>query len=722
MRKILPAVVLSAFALSGCWSRPAVDEEPKSKTRSETPVAGKSAAGPKTVQRTSMEGTWVVQMSYELFPQGPFGWIPVCLLNISQQSGKLIPEMTAVVPRLKGLRIKSADIGEQSAHLVLEHQRYRLDVLVTLDKTAALGNVVLVSAEKLLSVPARLLATNEKRLEAFRPAPHEHHIDLKQAMESFMKQQSAEGLDAFIKKYPRSPLACYAVYARNPIVAVHSLSDPRPAAHDIREHVKRVEALEAVWGRRTVVLAKLELAQHLIRWIDPSTHLRRDDTNLEIASELIRDIGSPESETLLNDTQKRRLAGLKESLRHEQNVVAVLDAKDPQQRSEAMARVDRYFEAGPTYLPWALYALAEGNRNAGNVDKSLEQFARLLVMPGATFTLKHELEARWRKTPDLRKRLEELWAKKDRGKAVLDDYLAREYRKLMRDMLPNLVATRPPKYRTRTHLCELFTSCDDPASVGADVATQIVQRTHKSADVVVLRYHLDHPRPNPLVSNDSILRAFDCRIATPPMVLVNGKPLAVYANGQRFIPDLRRTLAGMPLVRDLVRDAVYRDSTGEPPRYQIHVSAAARAGKLRINAEVDGPMKADPDLRLRIVLAEDRIAYQGENGIRYHDMVVRSMPGGIDGVSLSAGKTTFEKTIDLADLSGRLRDFLTSLEEKSTKKLKLSVKPVNFKKLHVVVFVQSVKRRREVLQVAQAVVAGLDSATASVPQKGATKP
>ena len=48
-------------------------------------------------------------------------------------------------------------------------------------------------------------------------------------------------------------------------------------------------------------------------------------------------------------------------------------------------------------------------------------------------------------------------------------------------------------------------------------------------------------------------------------------------------------------------------------------------------------------MMLRFALAEERIRYTGGNGIRYHHMVVRSMPGGAKGVALP--KKTPEQTV-----------------------------------------------------------------------------
>jgi len=693
------AVVLSALLLAGCFQRPVVDEgdEAKTKTKTEEAVAKKTPSGPKPVQRDSMAGTWVLQTNQQITQQGHFGWLPLCLLKISKSdSGKYRAELLPS-PHSKDWRIEKSDIDEKSAHLVLSRDQNQLDIQVSLQATEAPGNVLAAPSELRPPVPARLLATTETHLHAFLPpVPHEHFQDFEQAMNRLAQQKDPEAVEAFIKQHPRNPISYFAIiYISSPILKIRAADDPRPDSKDVRPQLKRLESLSAVWGRRAALLAKIELAGNLVLWRSPGTRLVRKNINLDIAWEIVAGAESPESQRLLTEDQQARLADLKTYIELERNAVALLATQDPKRRSAAMTYLDDFLQTAPQYVPWLLYAQAEGNRLAGNVDKAVEQYARLLAMPAATQDLEREFEARWMKTPDLRKQLEALWTKTG-NKAGVDDYLAQAYRRAMNDLVPDLVATRPAAHRKRTHLCELFTSCDEPFCVGADVASQVVQRTHKPVDVVVLRYHLDAPDPNPLVCNDAKLRAFDCQIPGAPMILVNGKPLA---------PRMASTLAGVPALQALVRNAVRSDSADETPRYQVRVSASARGKVLTIKAEVDGPQQADPDVRLRLVLAEDRISYTGKNGIRHHDMVVRSMPAGIDGVVPKAGKTTLTKTVDLSDLSSRLRDFLTSLEEKTN--VKLSVKPVDFKKLHVVAFVQRTNRRREVLQVAKTVVDGL---------------
>src|SRR3954452_13233453 len=69
---------------------------------------------------------------------------------------------------------------------------------------------------------------------------------------------------------------------------------------------------------------------------------------------------------------------------------------------------------------------------------------------------------------------------------------------------------------------------------------------------------------------------------------------------------------------------------------------------------------------LRFVLAEERVRYTGGNGLRYHHMVVRAMPGGSKGVALT--KKTHEQTvtIDPDAVKAALTKYLDDYEKKES--------------------------------------------------------
>jgi len=126
---------------------------------------------------------------------------------------------------------------------------------------------------------------------------------------------------------------------------------------------------------------------------------------------------------------------------------------------------------------------------------------------------------------------------------------------------------------------------------------------------------------------------------------------------------------------------------------------------VQVSAGVD-PMRADsPDLKVHFVLVEKRITYSGENAVRFHPMVVRSL-GGNDGQGfpLVPGKTaTFHQTFELDAISAGLKAYLDDYEAKGNKgnAFKFSEKKdkIDRGNLAVVAFVQDAKTKH-ILQAA----------------------
>jgi hypothetical protein len=89
---------------------------------------------------------------------------------------------------------------------------------------------------------------------------------------------------------------------------------------------------------------------------------------------------------------------------------------------------------------------------------------------------------------------------------------------------------------------------------------------------------------------------------------------------------------------------------------------------VKVRAQVSKVTGTSDKLRLHIALAEDSVTYSGENGERFHPMVVRSMAldaSSAQGFALKPGKGgTFEFTFDVAkavaDAKAHLEDYETN--------------------------------------------------------------
>jgi tetratricopeptide (TPR) repeat protein len=102
-----------------------------------------------------------------------------------------------------------------------------------------------------------------------------------------------------------------------------------------------------------------------------------------------------------------------------------------------------------------------------------------------------------------------------------------------------------------------------------------------------------------------------------------------------------------------------------PGQAEIKLETALDGGVVKIRATVAKVESQSPSLKLNIALVEKTLRYNGENGMRFHPMVVRGMAGpGAGGFRLLGSQPeTFEQTFDLARLTGELKAQLDGYEQ-----------------------------------------------------------
>jgi hypothetical protein len=145
----------------------------------------------------------------------------------------------------------------------------------------------------------------------------------------------------------------------------------------------------------------------------------------------------------------------------------------------------------------------------------------------------------------------------------------------------------------------------------------------------------------------------------------------------------------------------------------LDMSAKADADQITISVKAQGLKKFPPNVRLQIVLAEDRVEYVGGNGVRVHEMVARGMPGGAGGAAPMQGVLSFTGTVDIARLKKQLLSQLNEAEHEA--EARFDARPLDLKAFHVVAFLQS-SETGEVYQACAIPVSG-----SAIPAAG-TKP
>lgn len=246
----------------------------------------------------------------------------------------------------------------------------------------------------------------------------------------------------------------------------------------------------------------------------------------------------------------------------------------------------------------------------------------------------------------------------------------------------------------RAVLVELFTGAQCPPCVAADLAFDAVAKTYKPTDVVLLQYHLHIPGPDPLTNADTEKRAefYDDDLGGTPTVFFNGKPNSG-ATGGALTNAEDRYQGFCKAINPLLET---------PAAVKLKATAKRSGDKIDIAAEASNVEEPGEKMRLRLVLTEEKVRYQGSNNMRYHHHVVRAFPGGPEGVALKEKNGKHSATVNLAELRKALTKYLDTTAKKQP--FPNNDRPLDLKKLRVVAFVQNDKTK-EVLQAVQVPVA-----------------
>ena len=201
-------------------------------------------------------------------------------------------------------------------------------------------------------------------------------------------------------------------------------------------------------------------------------------------------------------------------------------------------------------------------------------------------------------------------------------------------LFPPLYALPPRQLPAGGHtaLLELFTGSGCEPCAAPDLAVESLLGTYGRQDLVVLEYDEHIPRPDPLANPDSLARAADYHLETTPQAFLDGEELPVVGASRADVENVVVSFA----------DAI-EDRAAVPTAWQLSLrvtrdpggSVTARAklaqGPVPAMSKSDAiaatPTASRRPPVVRFALVEDHVRYSGENGIRFHRMVVRALAG-----------------------------------------------------------------------------------------------
>lgn len=243
----------------------------------------------------------------------------------------------------------------------------------------------------------------------------------------------------------------------------------------------------------------------------------------------------------------------------------------------------------------------------------------------------------------------------------------------------------------RVAVVELFTGAQCPPCVSADIAFDACIKAFKPTDAVFLQYHLHIPGPDALTNPDSIKRSdyYGEVIQGTPTALLNGKETNPLGGFKDAGEDRYQTL----------RDAIAKELEAKDTA-KLKVDVKREGDKISIEATAEEVAKPGEKLKLRLVLIEDVAKYVGRNGQRLHHHVVRSFPGGVDGVVVKEKTATSKANVSITDLKADLTKYLNDYTSRGLKPFVDEAKAMELKKLKVVALLQD-DESKEILQAIQ---------------------
>jgi tetratricopeptide (TPR) repeat protein len=235
----------------------------------------------------------------------------------------------------------------------------------------------------------------------------------------------------------------------------------------------------------------------------------------------------------------------------------------------------------------------------------------------------------------------------------LEDLLDSKYRNLNAGL--HFDHYQPSTKRTsRTALAELFTGSGCGPCVAADLGFDGLIERYKRQDLVVLVYHLHVPLPDPMTNPATVDRGKYYGVPGTPTPVVDGFKLPSSGGSREMAKGFF----------DRVTPKIELELES-PAQAQIAVTGSIAGDVVKANVIVDQIKSPSADLRIQLALAEEEIRYTGENGVRFHPMVVRSLGGkDANGFALAAsGPTTVEWTFDVKAMGDQLKKYLDDYEK-----------------------------------------------------------
>ena len=251
--------------------------------------------------------------------------------------------------------------------------------------------------------------------------------------------------------------------------------------------------------------------------------------------------------------------------------------------------------------------------------------------------------------PDGIERFHKLYRQLHHGKLDgVEEFLDTRYRTKQHNPL-KAEKYHPTTARTRrVVVAEMFTGGGCIPCIPVDYSLDAALTEYSREQFVLLVYHMHAPVSDPLANHSSEARQKYYGINSAPTVLLDGA---------RFENEVDPRTVDFAVTKSQVvhkaLTAAINPRLEVAPKGQLELKAQREGDLVKVTVTASDIRDASPDLTLHIALVEEEVSYSGENGLRFHPMVVRNLARADTatseyGFSVTAtGASSYQHTFDI---------------------------------------------------------------------------
>jgi hypothetical protein len=219
-------------------------------------------------------------------------------------------------------------------------------------------------------------------------------------------------------------------------------------------------------------------------------------------------------------------------------------------------------------------------------------------------------------------RFRELYGKTHGGKLDgMEEYLDARFRQTYRNPVKGEKHSREQGETGRAVLVEFFTGAGCVPCMPFDYSFETSLDDYSRNELTLLVYHWHAPTMDPLGNRSSDARVKYYGVNSAPTIFIDGKKFETKDDDNR-----NKSKAGSTAQRlhPTLKSRINADLR-TPLQGQIRLGAKRVGGNVEVNVTADPLKGISPEISLQLALIENEVHYSGENGLRFHFMVVRNL-------------------------------------------------------------------------------------------------